>query len=62
VDSVHLPAAQFDGESRRKLGCDPIADCKLVGLLFAEPCLHAVGLRLIGQRRDEQRRIQIQRQ
>jgi hypothetical protein len=62
MNSVHLPGAQFDGESRRELRCDPIADCKLVGLLFAEPCLHAVGPRLVGQGRDKQRCIEIQRQ
>jgi hypothetical protein len=56
---LDLTCSQFHGKGSGELRDHPVADPQAAGLLVAEPGLHAPGFRLIRQRCNEQRRIQI---
>jgi hypothetical protein len=54
--------AQLDGQRGRKLGGHPFAHYQITLRLCGEPVLHARGFALVGQRRDEDRGVELLRQ
>jgi len=62
MDSLDVPCAQLHGKRSRELRDYPIADCEAATLLLGQPCLHPRGFRFLGQRGNEQRCIQVERQ
>ena len=59
---VDLPGPELDRHSRGHFGNRPVADHKLRRILLSELRLGTRGHRFVGERRDDQRRVEIEHQ
>jgi len=59
---VDLPCPQLDRHGGGHLGDSPVADQKLCRILLCQPALKRAASRFVGERRDDQRRVEIEHQ